>query len=154
MTHKLYLALVLDAWPSSATCIDFGIDTDSHLGALRYAILDDGVTEEQLDAALGKGPEIQKLISETNPYRFVVFKTAYDHLLQTMDYEHPRWPEFAEKLRKVMNGEVFSTEDKGHMTKLADVLAEMGMNVESSLVVLGEYRDELDYLITEEDAGE
>ena len=78
LTRNLVEALILDAWPSHATCQDFGIESVDHLGALQYAYRDDGVTLEQFDAALGKGAEIQKLISETNPYRFVTFRTAWD----------------------------------------------------------------------------
>lgn len=80
MAQDLYLALVLDVWPSPGTCMDFGIMSQAHLGALRYAVLEDDVTEQQLDAALGKGAEIQKLISPRNPYRNVVFRTPYDEM--------------------------------------------------------------------------
>ena len=80
MTRNLVLALKLDIWPSRATCADFGIQSEAHLGALQFAVLQDGVTEEQLDAALGKGAEIQKLISPKNPYRHAVFRTSWDDM--------------------------------------------------------------------------
>ena len=80
MARDLYTALVLDVWPSPGTCMDFGIASEAHLGALQYAVMQDGVTQEQLDAALGKGAEIQKLISPENPYRDVTFRTAYDDM--------------------------------------------------------------------------
>ena len=67
-------------WPSRAVCVDFGIASPAHLGALQYAVNYDGVTLEQLDVALGKGAEIQKLISPENPYRDVVFHTAWDDM--------------------------------------------------------------------------
>ena len=80
MARKLYMALILDVWPSPSTCMDFGIASQAHLGALQFAVREDDVTEEQLDAALGKGAEIQKLISPENPYRGVVFHTVWDDL--------------------------------------------------------------------------
>ena len=80
LTERLIEALILDTWPSAATCMDFGIESTDHLGALQYAYREDGVTPEQFDAALGKGAELQKLISETNPYRFAKFQTIWDRL--------------------------------------------------------------------------
>ena len=80
MTENLIEALIFDAWPSAATCVDFGIRTTEHLGALQFAYKQDEVTGEQFDAALGKGREIQKLISKRNPYREAVFETDWDLL--------------------------------------------------------------------------
>src|SRR4051812_34717513 len=80
LTRALYEALLLDVWPSPATCMDFGITSEAHLGALQWAVKEDGVTMEQLDAALGKGPALQALISPTNPYRNVAFRTAWDDM--------------------------------------------------------------------------
>ena len=80
LTEGLIEALILDTWPSAATRMDFGIESTEHLGALQYAYREDGITPEQFDAALGKGAELQKLISETNPYRFAKFHTVWDHL--------------------------------------------------------------------------
>src|SRR4051794_33303385 len=80
VTLALIVALRRDEWPSNAACVDFGIKTSAHLGALQYAVISDGVTAEELDAALGKGVEIQKLISRRNPYRYVTFRTDWDDL--------------------------------------------------------------------------
>lgn len=80
MTQNLILALELDIWPSPAIRIVFGIDTQDHLGALQFAFLQDGVSAERLDAALGNGAELQKLISARNPYRFVTFVPVWDGL--------------------------------------------------------------------------
>lgn len=79
-TRQLISALMMDEWPSVAVCVDFGIRTAEHLGALQHAVRADGVTAEELDAALGNGPAIQGLIGFTNPYRSAVFETAWDHL--------------------------------------------------------------------------
>jgi hypothetical protein len=78
MTQNLILALELDIWPSPAIRIVFGIETQDHLGALQFALLQDGVSAERLDAALGNGAELQKLISGRNPYRFVTFVPVWD----------------------------------------------------------------------------
>ncbi len=82
VTEAVYLALLLDVWPSPAGVQDFGLATADHLGALQWAVKADGVTKEQLDQALGKGPALQALISPNNPYRGVVFRTAWDDLLK------------------------------------------------------------------------
>jgi hypothetical protein len=136
MTQNLILALELDIWPSPAACVDFGIKTDLHLGALQFAVRVDGVSEEQLDAALGSGPDIQKLISDRNPYRFVTFETDWDHLMRMMCYDHPRWEEFAERLAEslgIADPNWTIADCTGDMSKVTAVLTEMGMDVESSL---------------------
>jgi len=80
VTEALCRALALDTWPSNAACIDFGIRTEQHLGALQYALVNGEVSPEQLDEALGKGESLQALISPRNPYRNVAFRTAWDDL--------------------------------------------------------------------------
>ncbi|MFO0890973.1 MAG: hypothetical protein U0790_17750 [Isosphaeraceae bacterium] len=80
LTEDLIEALRADEWPSKAACADFGITTADHLGALQFAVISDGVTAEELDRALGKGTEIQKLIGPKNPYRRVTFVTEWDDL--------------------------------------------------------------------------
>jgi hypothetical protein len=80
VTRGLIKALKRDEWPSNAACVDFGIKTSAHLGALQYAVISDGVTAVQLDEALGKGAEIQKLVSPQNPYRHVTFQTDWDDM--------------------------------------------------------------------------
>jgi hypothetical protein len=68
MTRELHDALGRDEWPSPAACIDFGIASEAHYGALQHAVLDEGVSPKQLDAALGKGDALQALVSPRNPY--------------------------------------------------------------------------------------
>src|SRR5262249_35072172 len=62
LPEHLIEALVLDVWPSHAACVDFGIKTTAHLGALQYAVRSDGVTAEELDEALGYGEKLQRLV--------------------------------------------------------------------------------------------
>ena len=135
MTQNLILALELDIWPSPATCVDFGIKTDCHLGALQFAVREDGISAERLDAALGSGPEIQKLISDRNPYRFVTFETDWDHLMRTMSHDHPRWQEFCERLAEslgIADPNWTIAVCPGDMSRVDAVLTEMGMDVERS----------------------
>lgn len=79
-TANLLDAFRLDFWPLEDACTDFGIYTWHHFEALAHAYRCDGVTPEQFDAALGNGPEIQKLISKDNPYGYVTFQTCWDDL--------------------------------------------------------------------------
>ena len=71
---------MLRAWPSRGAEVDFGLATPDHYGALQHAVISDGVTIDQLDAALGSGERLQALVSKTNPYRFVCFRTDWDEL--------------------------------------------------------------------------
>jgi hypothetical protein len=53
----------------------------------QWAVREGEVTPRQLDTALGIGAELQALISESNPYCSVQFKTAYDHLEAEPDWD-------------------------------------------------------------------
>ena len=79
MAEALVDCLVLDAWPSPATVIDFGIDSPEHLGALQHAV-SAGVTAYDLDRVMGDGPAITSLVRSVpdQPYPDVTFVTAYD----------------------------------------------------------------------------
>jgi hypothetical protein len=78
MATKLYEDLVFDRWPSSATELDFGIDSSDHLGALQFAV-QSGVTPYDLDRVIADGPAITQLVHSVpvQPYP-VVFKTIWD----------------------------------------------------------------------------
>lgn len=81
MAERLVDCLMRDQWPSAATIIDFGIDSPQHLGALQHAVVV-GITAYDLDRVLGDGPAITALTRGVprQPYRDVVFTTAYDAL--------------------------------------------------------------------------
>jgi hypothetical protein len=66
-----------------ATRVDFGIDSPAHFLALRNAVLTGKVDAPELDAALGHGEELTKMVNRLhcNPDR-VVFKTSYDELFK------------------------------------------------------------------------
>jgi len=81
LTEQLYDALCIDAWPSYAVCVDFGIDSSSHLGALQYVVKKGIVSKQRLDNALGNGPALTRLVKVPgNAYGHVVFKTVWDTL--------------------------------------------------------------------------
>ena len=79
MATRLVECLVYDQWPSSATIVDFGIESRSHLGALQHAVRA-GITAYDLDRVLGDGPAITALVRGVpgQPYRYIEFETAYD----------------------------------------------------------------------------
>ena len=79
MAEALVDALILDAWPSPATVLDFGIDSAEHLGALQHAVRT-GITAYDLDRVLGDGQAITQLVRSIpdQPYHEVTFVTAYD----------------------------------------------------------------------------
>ena len=60
MATQLHSCLIDDVWPSSATIVDFGIESRSHLGALQHAIRA-GCTAYDLDRVMGDGAAITRL---------------------------------------------------------------------------------------------
>ena len=79
MATRLVADLFQDAWPSPATVVDFGIDSEQHMRALRNAVCA-GVTAYDLDRVMGDGPAITRLVRSApcQPYVDVEFRTAYD----------------------------------------------------------------------------
>lgn len=65
VTRQLVEALTWDAWPSAATCVDFGIRTTEHLGALQYAYKHDGVTECNSTRHLGRDERFRNSFLKT-----------------------------------------------------------------------------------------
>jgi len=81
LTEELIAAAMLDVWPGIATVVDFGIDSERHLGALQFAIREELVTPQELDAAMGSGAKLTEIAQRgENPYRDVTFKTSWDGL--------------------------------------------------------------------------
>lgn len=80
MAARLVADLLHDVWPSPATVVDFGIDSEQHLRALRYAVCV-GVTAYDLDRVMGDGPAITRLVRSVlgHAYENVEFRTAYDN---------------------------------------------------------------------------
>ena len=79
MATRLVKCLARDEWPSSATLLDFGIDSPEHLGALQHAVYQ-GITEYELDRVMGDGLAITQLVRGVpkQPYSYVEFRTVYD----------------------------------------------------------------------------
>lgn len=89
LTDDLINAALLDVWPKVPTIVDFGIDSDRHLGALQYAIKYGEVTAQELDAAMGDGAKLTEIIQRgDNPYRDVTFRTSWDEMRLDQAEDH------------------------------------------------------------------
>jgi hypothetical protein len=82
-TRGLIKAVTLDVWPSVATVVDYGIDSQEHYEALYHPLRHGDFTPQQLDAALGKGPALTELVNAAphNPHKGIVFRTSWDRLI-------------------------------------------------------------------------
>ena len=81
LTRRLIHSAVFDAWPDHAAIVDFGIDSDRHLGALHHAIPQGLVTPEELDAAIGQGEKLTEIARRgRNPHGDFTFRTAWDDM--------------------------------------------------------------------------
>jgi len=79
-TRNLIGSVFLDAWPSPAAIVDFGIDSQKHYEALYYAIREGEIMPQALDAALGHGAKLTAMTREaaSNPHKDVEFHTSWD----------------------------------------------------------------------------
>jgi hypothetical protein len=79
LTQQLIHSAIFDTWPGNAAVLDFGIDSDRHLGALHHAIRHGEVSPQELDAAMGSGAKLTEIVRRgKNPYCDVTFKTSWD----------------------------------------------------------------------------
>jgi hypothetical protein len=78
VVRMVCMDFIRSAWPDAAGVKAFGLDTREHYEALKHAVFYQGVTPEELDAALGYGPALTQLIREGNPYHGITFRTAWD----------------------------------------------------------------------------
>lgn len=81
-TRSLVKAVMLDVWPSVATVVDFGLNTQEHYEALYYPLRHGDITPEQVDAALGNGRLLSELVNAAphNPHKGIEFRTGWDGL--------------------------------------------------------------------------
>lgn len=91
LTEQLVQAIMWDMWPGPAAVLDFGLDSQRRYEALYYPVRNGEITPEQLEAALGKGPELTRLANgaPSNPHKGIVFKTAWDNLLPEPNWDNP-----------------------------------------------------------------
>lgn len=82
---SLFHCLMMDTWPSTAACVDFGLDDCPEpelirrYTALQAAVREGGVTADQLHNALRQsGPGITELIRSAQPDKEVTFTTVWD----------------------------------------------------------------------------
>lgn len=82
-TRNLVTSILMDAWPSHAAIVDFGIDSQKHYEALYYPIREAEIMPKELDAALGHGEKLTAMIREaaSNPHKDVQFHTSWDVIL-------------------------------------------------------------------------
>ncbi len=84
-TRNLVTSILMDAWPSHAAVVDFGIDSQKHYEALYHPIREAEIMPKALDAALGDGPKLSAMTREaaSNPHKEVEFHTSWDVVLGT-----------------------------------------------------------------------
>lgn len=81
VTRNLVESMMLDSWPRPAAVVDFGLDSQVHYEALYYPLRAGDISAAALDAALGDGEALTKLVDvPSNPHRGIVFRTAYDRM--------------------------------------------------------------------------
>lgn len=79
LTQELVDCIALDRMPGMACQVDFGIDgSQDKFGALQWAWRHEHTTTEELDRALGDGPQLTEIVNRGgNPYACTI-KTAWD----------------------------------------------------------------------------
>jgi hypothetical protein len=72
------MSILMDAWPSAAAVVDFGIDSQKHYEALCHPIREAEIMPQALDAAIGDGEKLTALVKNaaSNPYPDVTFRTS------------------------------------------------------------------------------
>jgi hypothetical protein len=82
-TRNLVTSILMDAWPSHAAIVDFGIDSQKHYEALYYPIREAEIMPKDLDAALGHGEKLTAMTRDaaSNPHKDVQFRTSWDVIL-------------------------------------------------------------------------
>jgi hypothetical protein len=79
--HSLVQAVLMDAWPSTPACVDYGLATQAHYEALYYPIRRDEVTAEQLHTACLQGSDALTTLARSlpsNPHKTLAFTSPYD----------------------------------------------------------------------------
>jgi len=85
MATRLVRCLTDNTWPTPATVMDFGIESEAHFGALQHAVRC-GRTAYDLDRVMGDGPAITQIVRSVpnQPYASVEFRTAFDDMAELM----------------------------------------------------------------------
>ncbi len=81
LVQELYECLKAGVWPDGpAALTDFGIDSQEHFEALANAVVKGVITAQDLDAALGNGPLLTRLVrgAPANPHKNIVYRTPWD----------------------------------------------------------------------------
>lgn len=82
VTYNLFNSIMLDMWPRESAVVDFGLADYEHYQALYFPIRRGEISMEALDAALGNGKAITKLVSgcPSNSHVGIVFNIVYDDM--------------------------------------------------------------------------
>lgn len=80
VTDNLVEAMRNSEWPRPAAICDFGLDSQAHYEAIYFGVVNGSITVAMLDAVLGDGPAITKMVraNQHNPHKDITFETAYD----------------------------------------------------------------------------
>jgi hypothetical protein len=98
MAQKLTTAMLSDEWPSAATCVDFGLNSQEHYAAMQRAVKE-GLTSYELDRVLGDGKAITRLVAfacHEKDRCTIEFSTPYDAL-----QDEPTWDDEPDTHRKL-----------------------------------------------------
>lgn len=83
LAQHLYECLKKGLWPEGPAAVtDYGLDSDAHFDALSKAVANGEITLQDLDAALGNGALLTKLVRQapSNPNKTIVFHTPWDEM--------------------------------------------------------------------------
>lgn len=94
-TKALIEALVMDIWPSTAICVDFGIppipdgkNCYGMYGLLQWGYTSGALKAEELDAACCKGPELTKIVK-----RMQALHCPYGEYIEKIEVPWDNMPE-------------------------------------------------------------
>lgn len=89
LTEQMAAAIMRDEFPQSmGVLVDFGLDgwgggdPQQRYEALYYPVRAGEISMDALDAALGDGPALTRLVNDcpSNPHKGIVFATVYDDM--------------------------------------------------------------------------
>jgi len=91
VTRSLVMSILVDAWPSPAAVVDFGIDSQKHYEALYHPVREAEIMPKELDAAFGHGEKLTALVRQapSNPHQDIQFSTSWDMIFGREPRELP-----------------------------------------------------------------
>jgi hypothetical protein len=80
-TRNVFASALLGVMPQNPVDrANFGIATREHFHALSFGVLSGEITAKALEAAMGDGPKLTKLVrgAASNPFKEITFRTDWD----------------------------------------------------------------------------